>query len=71
VTFPAHALLIVEERFREQEAEGVRMPKGLELDELCPANPDGGCAQHALQGDAVAQRARLVVPVGPEGDVQR
>jgi hypothetical protein len=28
VVFPAHALLIVEERLREQEAEGVTMPEG-------------------------------------------
>jgi hypothetical protein len=34
ISFPAHALLIVEERLREQEAEGVRMPEGMELDEL-------------------------------------
>jgi hypothetical protein len=26
--------LIVEERLREQQAEGVRMPEGIELDEL-------------------------------------
>jgi hypothetical protein len=26
VVFPAHALLIVEERLREQEAEGVQLP---------------------------------------------
>jgi hypothetical protein len=26
--------LIVEERLREQEANGVRMPEGIELDEL-------------------------------------
>jgi hypothetical protein len=34
ITFPAHALLIVEERLKEQRAEGVRMPEGIELDEL-------------------------------------
>jgi hypothetical protein len=32
--FPAHALVILEERLREQEAEGVRMPEGVPLDEL-------------------------------------
>jgi hypothetical protein len=31
---PQHALLIVEDRLREQEAEGVRMPEGMALDEL-------------------------------------
>ncbi len=31
---PAHALVIVEERLKEQEAEGVRMPEGMPLDEL-------------------------------------
>jgi hypothetical protein len=31
---PEHALLIVEERLREQQAEGVRMPEGMPLDEL-------------------------------------
>jgi hypothetical protein len=31
---PAHALLIVEERLREQLAEGVQMPDGMPLDEL-------------------------------------
>jgi hypothetical protein len=30
VSFPAHALLTVEERLREQEAEGVRMPEGID-----------------------------------------
>jgi hypothetical protein len=34
VTFPAHALLILEERLREQEGEGVEMPEGMERDEL-------------------------------------
>ena len=34
VCFPEHALLIVEERLREQQAEGVRMPEGMPLDEL-------------------------------------
>jgi hypothetical protein len=33
-SFPAHALLILEERLREQEAEGVEMPEGRERDEL-------------------------------------
>jgi hypothetical protein len=28
ISFPPHALLIVEERLREQEAEGVTMPEG-------------------------------------------
>jgi hypothetical protein len=34
ISFPAHSLLIVEERLREQEREGVRMPEGVPLDEL-------------------------------------
>lgn len=34
VIFPAHALLIVEERLKEQEDEGVRLPEGMPLDEL-------------------------------------
>jgi hypothetical protein len=34
LVIPEHALLIVEEQLREQEAEGVRMPEGMELDEL-------------------------------------
>lgn len=34
VTFPAHALLIVEERLREQQAEGDEMPEGMPVDEL-------------------------------------
>jgi hypothetical protein len=34
IVFPEHALLIVEERLREQEAEGVRMPEGMPLKEL-------------------------------------
>jgi hypothetical protein len=34
VVFPAHALLIVEERLREQQAEGVETPKGMPLEEL-------------------------------------
>lgn len=31
--FPAHALLIGEERLREQQAEGARMPEGMPMDE--------------------------------------
>jgi hypothetical protein len=34
VSFPAHALLILEERLAEQEAEGVEMPEEMERDEL-------------------------------------
>jgi hypothetical protein len=34
VVFPEHALLIVEERLREQQAEGLKMPDGMPLDEL-------------------------------------
>jgi hypothetical protein len=34
ICFPAYQLLVVEERLREQEAEGVRMPEGMERDEL-------------------------------------
>jgi hypothetical protein len=34
ISFPAHTLLILEERLKEQEREGVRMPEGMELDEL-------------------------------------
>jgi hypothetical protein len=34
IVFPEHALLIVEERLPEQQAEGVRMPEGMPLDEL-------------------------------------
>jgi hypothetical protein len=33
IVFPEHALLIVEERLKEQQAEGVRMPERM-LDEL-------------------------------------
>ena len=42
VTFPAHALLIVEERLREQEADGVEMPVGMEREELALCVPDSG-----------------------------
>jgi hypothetical protein len=34
IVFPEHVLLIVEERLREQQAEGVRMPEGVALGEL-------------------------------------
>jgi hypothetical protein len=34
IVFPQHALLIVEEWLREQQAEAVRMPEGIPLDEL-------------------------------------
>jgi hypothetical protein len=34
IVFPAHALMILEERLREQEAEGVEMPAGMQRDEL-------------------------------------
>jgi hypothetical protein len=29
IVFPAHALLIVEERLREQEEAGVKVPEGM------------------------------------------
>lgn len=34
IVFPAQALLIVEERLKEQEAAGVRMPEGMSRNEL-------------------------------------
>jgi hypothetical protein len=34
IAFPAHVLLIVEERLKEQEAEGVEIPERMERDEL-------------------------------------
>jgi hypothetical protein len=34
IVFPLQALLIVEERLREQQAEGIRMPEGMPLNEL-------------------------------------
>jgi hypothetical protein len=40
IVIPEHALLILEERLREQQAEGVRMPEGMGLDAFGPTNPD-------------------------------
>jgi hypothetical protein len=37
---PEHALLILKERLKEQEADGVRMPEGVPLDELALTDPD-------------------------------
>jgi hypothetical protein len=34
IVFPAHALLIVEERLKDHEADGIRMPEGMPLAEL-------------------------------------
>jgi hypothetical protein len=34
ISFPAHALLILEERLAEQETQGVKMPEGIDRDEL-------------------------------------
>jgi hypothetical protein len=34
IVFPHYALLVVEERLKEQQAEGVHMPPGVPLDEL-------------------------------------
>jgi len=34
IVFPAYQLLVVEERLREQEAQGVRLPDGMGRDEL-------------------------------------
>jgi hypothetical protein len=48
VVFPAHALLIVEERLREQEAEGVEMPAGIERDELALRILLAAAAQHVF-----------------------
>ena len=33
IVSPEYALLIVEERLKEQQAEGVRMPEGMPLDQ--------------------------------------
>jgi hypothetical protein len=46
VVFPAHALLIVEERLREQEAEGVRVRNSAYPDS--PAWRTGRCADPRL-----------------------
>jgi hypothetical protein len=44
ISFPEHALLIVEERLRDQQAEAVRMPEGVALDELAlPKEIPPGC----------------------------
>jgi hypothetical protein len=37
ISFSAHTFLIVEERLREQERKGVRMPEGMPLDEPAAA----------------------------------
>jgi hypothetical protein len=34
ISFPAYQLVVVQERLREQEAEGTEMPEGMERDEL-------------------------------------
>jgi hypothetical protein len=34
LTFPAHALSILEQRLAEQEDAGVKMPEGMERDQL-------------------------------------
>jgi hypothetical protein len=49
IAFPAHALLILEERLAEQEAEGVQMPEGMERDELAfqiLIAAETGCVPH-------------------------
>jgi hypothetical protein len=46
IAFPAHVLLIVEEPLREQEAEGVQMPEGMERDELALRTGDGPMCLH-------------------------
>ena len=38
ISFPLHALLIVEERLRDQQPERVRIPEGIGLDELALRN---------------------------------
>jgi hypothetical protein len=40
ISFPAYALLIVEEGLKEQRAEGLRMSEGIQLDELALRIPD-------------------------------
>jgi hypothetical protein len=59
IVLPEHALLIVEERLREQQDEGVRMPEGMSLDELAPpakitaaggSGPPPGPGRHGLRG---------------------
>lgn len=34
IVFPAHALLIIEERLKDQKTEGVRMPEAIPLGEI-------------------------------------
>jgi hypothetical protein len=50
ICFPEHALLIVEERLREQQAEEVRMPEGMPLDERAlRSSSDTGSRETALR----------------------
>jgi len=57
IVFPAHALLIVEERLWEQQAEGVRMPVEMALDEL------------ALRVLIAAATRRVPVSASNRGDI--
>jgi hypothetical protein len=52
IVFPAHALLIVEERLKEHAAEGVRMPEGMMLEELAL------CVRIAAATVAAARRSQ-------------
>jgi hypothetical protein len=53
ITFPAHPLVVVEERLRDQAREGVRMPERIPLDEL------------ALRIPAYAEHSRIRGPRQP------
>jgi hypothetical protein len=60
VVFPTHALLVVEERLREQESEGVRLPPGMNRTEL---------ALRVLAVAALTSRPRS--PLSPGSGVDR
>jgi hypothetical protein len=57
--FPAHALLIVEERLREQEAEGVEMPD-MPREELALRDPN----RRVAYGASLRTSAPLLVAKG-------
>jgi hypothetical protein len=66
---PEHALLIVEERLREQTAEGVEMPEGIERDELAlriliAAQLSTGPAALLVQGGGPRDRAPGLAAAG-------
>jgi hypothetical protein len=65
ISFSAHTFLIVEERLREQERKGVRMPEGMPLDEPAAAFEEHRSTTSPLNSKSLVRAVRRVARLQP------